>query len=179
MNTVAALRFLIDTTIDLYAYIVLASFILQLVRADFHNPISQFVFKATNPVLMPLRKLIPSFKTVDVTALLLLLALQTLKQILLVMVSGYSTSIAALLIFSLISCFALIIDFLIFAIFVQVILSWITPGQYNPITLLLTQITEPILGPIRRFLPSLGGLDLSPMIALIMLSFFKILLGLN
>lgn len=179
MNTTAALWFLIGTLMDLYAYVVLARFLFQLVRADFYNPISQFVVRATNPLLVPLRKLIPGFKGIDFACLTLLLLVQIVKYSLGMLVVERAAPGVGVVLLGLIGSFALVIDFYIFTIFAQVILSWIAPGGYNPMIALLYQVTEPLLAPVRRFLPAMGGLDLSPMVVLLLLSFFKIMFNLG
>ncbi|MEJ2669019.1 MAG: YggT family protein [Gammaproteobacteria bacterium] len=175
-NTASALQFLIGQLFDLYSYVILARFLLQLVRADFYNPISQFVVKATNPLLLPLRKVIPGFLGLDWSALVLLWAFQTLKIVLLVLIAGLSVHPVNALIGSLIGCVSLTIGFYLFIIFVQIILSWVAPYQQNPMSLVLHQLSEPLLGPARRLLPPIAGLDISPILVILMLSTLKVFL---
>jgi len=178
MNTTGALQFLLSQIIDIYCYIVFARFILQLFKADFYNPLSQFVVKATSPVLNPIRKVIPGFFGIDFSALLLLYSLQLLKVfVIFKLLNGIDLNIFQLIIGSIFQTLSLCIGFFIFVIFVQIILSWVAPQQHNPMTLVLHQISEPILAPARRLLPPMGGLDLSPMVVILILYTIKILLG--
>lgn len=169
MKTTDALQFLITTPISIYCYIILARFLLQLVKADFYNPISQAVVKATNPLLIPLRKVIPGFAGLDWAALVLLYGFQCIMVAFNFMLEGLGFPIGPILIDGLIKTASLFVWFYIFVIFVQIILSWVAPQQYNPMTLLLHQISEPVLAPARRLVPPLGGLDLSPTIVLLVL----------
>lgn len=178
MNTTGALIFLITTVIGLYSYIILARFILQLVKADFYNPISQAVVKATNPLLIPLRKVIPGFAGLDWAALVLLYGFQVLEVIVTLMLQGHGFPISQILLYSLVQTAGLFVWFYIIVIFVQILLSWIAPQQYNPMTLMLHQISEPVLAPARRMLPPMGGFDFSPTIVLLLLYTITILFGL-
>jgi len=178
MNTTGALQFLITTLISIYCYIILARFLLQLVKADFYNPISQAVVKATNPLLIPLRKIIPGFAGLDWAALILLYGFQVLKVAIIFMLQGGGFPVAAILIYGLLQTASLFVWFYIFIIFIQIILSWVAPQQYNPMIILLNQISEPILAPARKIVPPMGGLDLSPTIVLLILYTLTIWLGL-
>ncbi|MBL4795020.1 MAG: YggT family protein [Pseudomonadales bacterium] len=179
MNPNQAFLFLIDTFIDIYCYIVFARFLLQVVKADFYNPVSQFVLKATNPILMPMRRVIPGFGGLDIASLILLIVLQVSKVMCITFLTMNAfPPVISLVIGSLLGIVSFVLNFFFFAIFLQVILSWISQGNYNPLAALLDQLTAPIMGPIRKVLPSMGGLDLSPMVALLGIQFIKILFGL-
>jgi len=173
MNPENPLIFLIETLLDIYIVIVLLRFIMQLVRADFYNPVSQFIVKATQIPVVILRKFIPGFHGIDLSTLVFVIALIFLKTLLVATLRGISPSIAALLIYTVYDLIQLGFNVFIFAIFAQVILSWINPDPHNPITSLLRSLTNPILLPARKLLPPFGGLDLSPIIALIGLMFVK------
>ena len=174
MNPNGALIFLIDTVFNVYCFIVLARFLLQIVKADFYNPVSQIVLKSTDPILNPLRRILPGFGGIDVASRLLLVALQILKVIVMVLiVHGSLPPVLYILMESLKGCASLTLDFFLFSIFIMVILSWVSQGSYNPLAELLRQITEPILGPVRKIMPSMGGLDLSPMIVAMLILFLK------
>ena len=176
MNTDAALKFLIDIVFDTYAFIVLTRFILQIVRADFYNPISQFTIRATNPVLVPLRRIIPGVFGIDCASVILLLVLESLKVLVLSFIlAGGLPNIIILLFITAKETLSLVISFFTYAIFLQVIASWLAGQNYSSAIYLLHQITEPLLKPLRRILPPFGGLDLSPMIALVLMSFLRIL----
>lgn len=180
MNPQGAVLFLINFAIDLYIMLLLTRFLLQLVRADFYNPLSQFVVRATNPVLLPLRKLIPGFGGADIAALAAVVALLLGKILLLsALVHGALQFSAPQLLIALIGGLArLLLDYLFWAIILRIILSWVAPDPRNPIVLVVGQLTEPVMAPARRVLPPLGGLDLSPMLVLLAIHFLRILLGL-
>lgn len=168
--------FLVSTIFFLYSIVVLLRFVLQLVRADFYNPVSQFAVKATNPVLVPLRRVIPGVGGVDVAALVLLLGVKLVELSLLSWMTGAGIGLGALLALALAELVRLAANFFLITILVQVVLSWVSPGAYNPVASLLYQINEPLLGPARRMLPPISGLDLSPIVVLIGLQLVKILL---
>ncbi|ABC33001.1 predicted integral membrane protein [Hahella chejuensis KCTC 2396] len=154
-----------------YISVVLMRFILQVSRADFYNPISQFVVKATNPLLLPLRKIIPGWRGLDFASLVLALLLSIVLIIVITLTPlshilpllGLIVTKAVLL---MLKC---IINIYQFAIFIMVIISWVAPGSYHPGAQLVHQITEPLMRPVRRIMPPIGGLDLSPMVVLLVL----------
>ena len=169
------LEFLITTLFSLYILAVMLRFLLGVVRANFYNPVSQFLVRITNPLLVPLRRIIPGIGKYDTAALALLLVLQLLSLTAIVLLRGGDFQFLSLLIRAVSELVLLTINIFIFAIFVQVILSWINPGTSNPINDLLYSLTNPVLRPIQRLLPPLGGLDLSPLFALIGLQVLKML----
>jgi YggT family protein len=170
------LEFLMTTLFSLYILAIMLRFLLGAVRADFYNPVSQFLVRITNPVLVPMRKVIPSIGKFDTAALLLLLLLQLLSLVLLVVLRGTSVSILTLLLVAIAELTLLLVNIFIFSIIVQVILSWINPGTYTPVGALLQSITSPVLGPIQRIIPPVAGIDLSPLFALIGLQVIKMLI---
>ncbi|MEM7406645.1 MAG: YggT family protein [Pseudomonadota bacterium] len=173
----SATEFLIRTLFDLYILVVMLRFLLQLVRADFYNPLSQFVVRATNPPLVPLRRLIPGFSGVDVSALLLALALKMAELAIISLVRGASgIDLMALIVVSMADLTQLVVYIFIIAIIIQVVLSWVSPGGYNPMTVLLHHLTEPLMRPARRIVPTFSGLDLSPLVVLIVLQLVLILI---
>ncbi len=165
--------FLIDILFDIYIAIMLLRFLLQYVGADFYNPISQFIVKATQKPVFITRRLIPSFRGIDIATLVLALALIFIKLTVLYAIGGIQPSIAGIVIQGLYDLVQLIIDIFIFAIFVQAILSWVNPDPSNPVSGLLRNLTSPVLRPIGKILPPMGGMDLSPIVALIGLMFIK------
>ncbi|TBU97809.1 YggT family protein [Stutzerimonas kirkiae] len=166
---IEALVYIIQTLGSLYLLIVLLRFILQLVRADFYNPLSQFIVKATHPLLRPLRKLIPSIGGLDLASLVLALLVQLLLMLVTLALIGYNALglIPQLLVWSVIGVTSLFLKVFFFALIISVILSWVAPGSHNPGAQLVNQICEPFLAPFRRLLPNLGGLDISPIFAFI------------
>jgi len=172
-----ALRFLIETAFDLYAVVVALRFLLQAVRADFYNQLSQFVVKATNPPLVPLRRIIPGLGGQDIASLVLGAAVLFLKLLLLqLMVTGAPGNVLVLLPLACIELLDLFINILFYAIILHVILSWVAPDTYNPVALLLFSLTQPVLRPIQRVVPPMAGLDLSPLVALVGLQLLRMLL---
>ena len=169
---VEALIYIIQTLGSLYLLIVLLRFILQLVRADFYNPLSQFTVKATQPLLKPLRRFIPSIAGLDTAALVLALLVQLLLMVVTLSLMGFNpvSVIPQLLVWSLIGVTSLFFKVFFFALIVSVILSWVAPGSHNPGAQLVNQLCEPLLAPFRKLLPNLGGLDLSPIFAFIALN---------
>jgi len=169
------LEFLISTLFSLYILAVMLRFILGAVRADFYNPVSQFLVRITNPLLVPMRRIIPSFRQYDTSALLLMLLLQLVSLVIVVMLRGVSVSFITLLLTAIGELVVLAFNVFIFAIVIQVILSWVNPGTYNPVNALLHSITRPVMGPIQRLIPPVSGIDLSPLVALIGLQVLKML----
>ena len=164
-----ATLFLVDTILGIYILLILVRFLLQLVRADFYNPISQFIVRATNPPLVRLRRFIPGFWGVDLAALLLLIAMEVLRISLTAMLLGHSPSWAGIIFLSLGELAKLAVYTIIFSIFIRALLSWFSNGLQHPITRLLGSFTDPILHPVRRILPATGGIDLSPLIVFILM----------
>ena len=173
---VDAATLLIETLFGLYIVIVLLRFLLQLARADFYNPISQFIVKATQPPLKPLRRLIPGFAGLDLAALFLMLVLQSIELWLIFAVRDVAPGFAAIAILSVAELLQLCIYVFLFSIIVQVVLSWLNPDTYNPVTTLLYRLNEPLLRPARRLLPPFSGIDLSPLVVIIVLQLASILL---
>ncbi|MDX9687935.1 MULTISPECIES: YggT family protein [Halopseudomonas] len=172
--------YVVQTLGSLYLLIVLLRFILQLVRADFYNPLSQFIVRATQPLLKPMRRVIPGFAGVDVASLILAVLVQLVILALIIKLMGYALPpVLQLLVWSLVGVTALFLKIFFFALIISVILSWVAPHSHNPAALLVTQICEPVLAPFRRFLPAMGGLDLSPIFAFIALNLLDMLLITN
>ncbi|KXJ30549.1 MULTISPECIES: YggT family protein [Pseudomonas] len=167
-----ALVYVIQTLGSLYLLIILLRFILQLVRADFYNPLSQFTVRATQPLLKPVRRIIPGFGGVDLAALVLAILVQLALMMVVVVLLGASIGglFPALLIWALLGVASLFLKVFFFALIVSVILSWVAPQTHNPAAELVNQICEPLLAPFRRILPNLGGLDLSPIFAFIVIN---------
>ena len=167
-----ALIYIIQTLGSLYLLIVLLRFILQLVRADFYNPLSQFILKATQPLLKPLRRVIPGFGGLDLASLILAILVQLLLMVVTLSLMGYNALgvIPQLLVWSVIGVTSLFLKVFFFALILSVILSWVAQGSHNPGAQLVNQLCEPLLAPFRKLLPNLGGLDISPIFAFIALN---------
>ena len=170
------LIFLVKTLFGLYIAIVMIRFLLQWARADFYNPISQFVVKVTSPVLRPIRKVVPGYGGLDLSALVLAWMLKALELALLSMLLGLDRNPLAALIWAIPALVGLIISIFLFGILIRVILSWVNPDPYNPAVALLNRITDPIMVPAQRLVPPISGIDLSPMVAMIGLVLLEMLL---
>lgn len=170
------MEFLLNTLGSLYVTAIMLRFLLQTVRADFYNPISQFLVKITNPPLVPLRKFIPGVAGLDMAAVVLMLVVQMLVFFLITQFKGIDAGVGQLFLLALIELIKLLINVFFFAIIIQVILSWVQPGQFNPATTLLWQLTEPVMKPVRKLLPPISGIDLSPMLALLGLKVLEMLI---
>ncbi|WQG59704.1 YggT family protein [Pseudomonas sp. RTB3] len=174
LNTAAI--YVLQTVGSLYLLIILLRFVLQLVRADFYNPLSQFAVRATQPLLKPLRRIIPSMFGLDMSSLVLAIIVQFLLFALIFLLAvGYINNPLLLLVWSLIAVTSLFLKIFFYALIISVILSWVAPGSHNPGAELVNQICEPALAPFRKILPNLGGLDISPILAFMALKLLDML----
>ncbi|MDC0611113.1 YggT family protein [Vibrio sp.] len=175
MNSVS---FLISTVFDLYIMVVLMRVWLQAARADFYNPFSQFIVKATQPVVGPLRRIIPSIGSIDVATILFAYVLCVLKFTILVLTAtGGSLGFSAyFLILGLLTLLKQAGAMIFWVLLIRAILSWVSQGR-SSIEYVFFQITEPLLAPVRRILPDLGGIDLSVLVVFILLQFANYLIG--
>ena len=168
--------FLIDTLFSLYILAVLLRFLLQWCGADFYNPISQFLVKVTHPPLKILRRFVPSIGKIDTSSLVLVLSLQMLSDFSILLLKGVSINIGALTILSITQLISLLINVFVFAVFARALLSWVNPGTFNAAASILATLTEPLLELCRKVIPSLGGIDLSPLAALLLLQLAKMVI---
>ena len=172
------LMYLIQTLLSLYLVAMLLRFLLQLVRADFYNPISQFLVKATNPLVLPVRKVIPGYAGLDLASLLLTVLLQLLGIAVILLLNGIGLpSIVLLVIWSVLGVVGLLVNIYFFALLAMIILSWVAAGSNHPAIYLLFQLTEPIMAPLRKVLPPMGGLDFSPILVFVLINVIQIVLG--
>ena len=167
MNPQGAAVFLIDFAFSVYIFIVLTRFVLQVARADFYNPISQFIVKFTNPLLIPLRRIIPGFGGLDIASLLLAYLAQVIIYGLLSSLNGYGLLIPHIFLWAPLGIFVLLLNIYFWGLIIMIVASWIAPNSYNPVLILINQILEPVIRPIRSKMPDLGGLDLSPMVIML------------
>lgn len=168
--------FLIQTLFGFYILTVMLRFLLQWVRADFYNPLVQFLVKLTNPPLLPLRRVIPTLMGLDLAAIVLMLALQVVELLLIFGLLGAGFNGAALLVLAVTELLSLLINVYFWAILIRVILSWVNPDPRHPALSLLRQLTEPVMAPAQRLLPPIAGLDLSPILVLVGLQLLNLLL---
>ncbi len=170
---------IVEVVFGLYILAVLLRFLFQLVRADFYNPISQFLVALTNPLLKPLRRIIPGLFGVDIASLVLLLILKCLELFLVSWLIGHAPDLLPLLLAAVVDLLRLTINVYFYAVLLRVILSWFMPYgiHRNPAGDLLVSLTEPLMRPARRLLPAVGGLDLSPIVVLVGLQLLQLALA--
>ena len=164
-----SLFFLIRVLSHLYLLLFLLRFIMQWIRADFYNPLAQFIVRATNPLVVPARRLIPASSGIDLPTLVLLVLLEVIATWLLLYVASSPATLIQFAVFVLLRLVSLTLSLYTWTILVYVILGWISPGGYHPLTMMLAELNEPVLRPIRRRLPPISGLDLSPLLAVILI----------
>lgn len=177
LNQIALL--LINTGISVYLMLVWLRFLLQAAGADFYNPMSQFVVRATSPVLHPLRRIVPSLFGLDTAALVLIYVLKLLQLAAIAYLTEQAITPAALAVTALFMLLLAAASFFFWIILGMVILSWVAMASngVSPALMPFLQIAELILAPCRRLLPNMGGFDLSPIIAFLAIKVFEILVG--
>jgi len=164
-----ALYFIIKAIAQLYLLVLLLRLWLPLLRADFRNPLAQGILRITSPLVVPLRRLLPSIGRLDTSTVLVAYALQYLTILVLVAISGHVVATVPILITTIIELAILSLNLFFFVILIKIILSWIAPHTHNPATALLNTMAEPVLRPFRRIIPPIGGFDISPIFAIILL----------
>jgi YggT family protein len=172
----AALLFILDALLTLVVVAFLLRLLMPVVRADFRNPIGQAVLQFTNPLVMPLRKLLPPAGRLDVASVVALLAVQLAKIAILRLVAGAGLALQPLVIGALRDLASTVLQFYFVAVLIYALLSWVAPGGYSAGAQLLGRLCEPLLAPLRRIVPPIGGLDLSALFVLIGLQALQILL---
>lgn len=173
----SSVQFLIDFVFNIYLMVVLLRLWLQFTRADFYNPFSQFVVKVTQPIIAPMRRVLPSVGRLDTATLVLALLVAGLKIVTLNLVLGATGfNILSIVIVAFFIVLKEALTLVMYVLILRAILSWISQGR-NPMELVLMQLTEPMLAPIRKRMPDMGGLDLSVMVVIVLLLFLQKLLG--
>ncbi len=162
---------IIQLIVQLYAFIIVLRFLLQVAKADYYNPISQAVVKLTAVPLAPLQKAVPRIGSIDITPLILAFVIHAAGWLLILTLKGHgvSANLPAIAIISGVSVISTILDIYFWAVLGSVIISWVAPGSYHPGPQLITQLTEPVFNLARKVVPSLGGLDLSPILIFIII----------
>jgi YggT family protein len=164
-----ALYFIIKTITQLYLLVLLLRLWLPLLRADFRNPLAQGILRFTSPLVVPLRRLLPSMGRLDTATIVVAFAIQYLIVLVLLAIFGQTAATVPILITTVIELAILSLNLFFFVILIKIILSWIAPHTHNPATALLSTLAEPVLRPFRRMIPSIGGLDISPIFAIVLL----------
>ena len=162
-----ALIFVFKTLFELYILCFLLRLVLQWTRADFHNPLSQFIVRVTNPVVAPLRRFIPPLRHLDTSTLMIFLLMEAMMVALLSVNAGIELSPPLFAFYVILRAVYTTIRMYVFVILIYAILSFVSPGTYNPLSNVLANVSEPLLRPVKRIIPTIGGLDLSPLFVLI------------
>lgn len=168
-NVTNEIVFIVNTLAQLYLFVMLLRLWLPWFGADFRNPIAQAILKLTSPVVVPVRRIVPPVGKLDTATVLVAFIIQYLTIVILLMIMGHSAGFAAIAITTLVNLVLLSLRLFTFAIIVRVILSWIAPAGYNPALAIIHTLTDRILRPFQRIIPPLGGLDLSPLFAIVLL----------
>ncbi|MGB5246054.1 MAG: YggT family protein [Woeseia sp.] len=171
-----ALYFIVSTLAQLVLLLFLLRFWLPMLRVDFRNPLAQGVLRLTSPLVVPVRRLLPPVGRVDTATVLVLFVLQVLVVLLLLVISGRMADPLSIAITAIVQLAVHSLYLFFFVVLISVVLSWIAPQTYNPVISMISSMAEPILRPFRKILPSLGGLDISPIFAIILLQAGVILL---
>ncbi len=164
-----ALYFIIKTLTQLYLLVLLLRFWLPMLGADFRNPLAQGILRITSPLVVPVRRFVPSIGRLDTSTILVAYVIQFLTVLLLLTIGGYRADTGPIMVTTLVELVILSLNLFFFIILIKIILSWVAPHTYNYATSLLTTLAEPVLRPFRQFIPSIGGLDISPILAIILL----------
>jgi YggT family protein len=173
---VRAIIYIIETIASLFTLILLLRFWLPWVGADFRNPISQGILQATSPLINPLRRFVPSIGRIDTATVLVAFLVQAIAISLILFIVDAPITAKYVIVAAVFELATLSLLMFTFAIIIRIVLSWIAPNTYNPATALIANMTDPILRPLRRYIPPIGGFDVSPIVAIIILFALSILL---
>jgi len=178
MNTFAqAGTFLIQSLGSFYLAIVVLRFLLQLAQADFFNPVSRFLVNATHLPSKPLRKLLPTYRSFDLASLVLALLVQWLViQLSASIIGAGMVNVLLALSWGAVGIVSLVLNIYLYGLLAIIIVSWVAPQSRHPILALLQQLISPVMEPFRRIIPSLGGLDLSPIFMFLVINMLQIFL---
>jgi YggT family protein len=176
-NVTQALVFVVNAVAQLYLFVLLLRILLPWLGADYRNPITQAILKITSPVVVPLRRIIPPVGRVDTATVLVAFIIQYLLILLILLIFGRTAGIGEIALTAVVDLVLLTLRLFVFAIIIRVILSWISPGGYNPALAIIHALTDRVLRPFRRIIPPLGGLDLSPLLAIILITAVTIIVA--
>jgi len=172
-----ALVFVINSLAQLYVLVLLLRLLMPWMGIPFNNPISQGILRLTSPLVIPVRRILPPVGRIDTATLLVAYAIQYLTILVIVLIVRQTPAILPIALTALVDLIILTVRLFVFAIIIRVILSWVGGNTYNPAVALIHSITEPVLRPFRRIIPPLGGFDLSPVFAIILLTALTMLLA--
>jgi YggT family protein len=164
-----ALIFILKTLTHLYLLLLLLRFWLPVLRADFRNPVAQGVLRLTSPLVVPLRRFVPAIGRVDTATVLIAFTIEYLLILLLLTLSRVTPQFVPIAVTAILDLAVLSLNMFFFVILIKIIMSWVAPHNYNPVTAMLTTLSEPVLRPFRRLIPPIGGLDISPILAIVLI----------
>jgi len=178
MNSLGSIGSLLVTTLgSLYLLAILLRFLLQLSRADFYNPITQMIVRATDPGVQIFRKFIPGFRGIDFSSLVFAVLVQCLMVSALIFFAGISLPDPGLILtWALVGLLSFVLNIYFWGLLISIVASFIAPYSAHPALVLVRQLVEPVMAPFRRLLPSMGGLDLSPIFVFLTLQIIRIVL---
>lgn len=176
-RSIIALVFVINTLLGLYTAAVLLRFLMQQMRADFYNPLAQAVVKLTNPLLLPLRRVIPAWGKMDMAAIVLMIAVQFVNVLLVMLVASMPYTWGYLVFWTLLKLIFILVNLYFFSVLLEALMSWLGQGR-GPLDGLLRPLNAPLLRPARRILPPTSGLDFSPLLVMLVLQVINLLLPL-
>lgn len=172
-----ALVFIVDTLLSLALFVVLARLLLQWARADFRNPIAQAIVRITNPLILPLRRVLPPVGKIDTASVVAVVLVTIIKVGIIFALTGYGTPGLQLWVRAVaVELVQVLLHAYLYAILVYALLSLIAPGGYSPLQSVLGSVCEPVLRPFRRLIPPIAGIDLSPLWAMIAIQAILLLL---
>jgi len=171
-----ALYFIVKTLAQLYLLLLLLRFWLPMLGTDFRNPIAQGILRITSPVVIPVRRFIPPIGRLDTSTILVSYTFEFLLVLALLTIRGISVPPLPVAITALLELAILSLNLFFFVILIKVLLSWVAPQNYNPMSALLNTMAEPVLRPFRRLVPAIGGFDISPIFAIVLLKAAEIVL---
>jgi YggT family protein len=176
-SIITSIEFVLNVLVGLYLLLLLLRLVLPWVGANFHNPLAQGILKATSPLVVPVRRILPPFGRIDTATVVVAFGIQYLLIWLLGAINGAPASIVVIAVNSIFALTSQLLRLFMYAIFIRIILSWISPGNYNPAIEIIAAITEPVMRPFRRIIPPMGGFDISPIFAMLTLGVLMILIG--
>jgi YggT family protein len=171
----SAILFLITTIFDLYTFVLMVRLVLVAVRADFFNPLSQVIIKLTQFIILPLRRVIPNYKNIELASVALLLVIEIIKCLFIGLISEPNVNFPGIIVLACADILKSLVYLFLYAIVLQAIMSWVNQG-YSALGVLLARITAPIMRPFQRIIPPIASVDVSPIAVIIVLQLLIILI---
>jgi YggT family protein len=164
-NSLNGAFFIVGLLFDFYITILMIRLMLALVHADYYHPITQFVIKLTNPIVKPLKRILPDIRGFEISTLLVMLIVSALKFFIIIMASFGVPNIIGLFILAFAELLNLFFQTLTIVVILQALISWINP--HSPLYPMLYKMTSPLMRPIQRMIPPISGIDISPIFVVI------------